>query len=157
MKTTEYCAYLEQYCSQFALWEHIKLSTLVKHVHQRDGTGHVVYYVTEGSAGLEDWKCDAVAVCSGLHVTPNLPVIPGTKHVPTVMHSSNFKERKQFGINQDILILGSGETAMDLGYLAVTSLTKSVTLCHRDGWQNTPKVCILSSNDIASADRYLLH
>ena len=140
MKTTEYCAYLEQYCTEFALWKHIKLSTSVKHVRPRSGNGHVVYFVTDGSLGLQEWHCDAVAICSGLHVTPNTTVIPGIEHVPHVMHSSTFKERKQFGSNQDILILGSGETAMDLGYLAVTSPTKSVTLCHRSGWQNTPKV-----------------
>jgi dimethylaniline monooxygenase (N-oxide forming) len=39
-----------------------------------------------------------------------------------------------------VLILGSGETGMDLAYLAVTSPTKSVTLSHRDGFLCAPKV-----------------
>ena len=66
----------------------------------------------------------------------------GIENVPTSFHSSAFKERKQFGIDNNIMILGSGETGMDLAYLAVTSPTKSVTLCHRDGFLCAPKVSI---------------
>lgn len=84
-----------------------------------------------------------MAVCSGLDVTSNIPHVKGIENVPTVMHSSEFKERKQFGIGKDVIILGSGETAMDLAHLAVTSSTKSVTMCHRDGFLCAPKVSIL--------------
>ncbi|TVY55080.1 Dimethylaniline monooxygenase [N-oxide-forming] 2, partial [Lachnellula cervina] len=80
------------------------------------------------------WQCDAVAICSGLHVLPNIPHIDGLGNVPTVMHSSQFKHSKQFGEGKDVLILGSGETGMDLAYLAVKSDTNSVTLSHRDGF-----------------------
>ena len=88
----------------------------------------------------EKWHCDAIAVCSGLNVTPNIPRIRGIEHVPKAFHSSKFKERKQFGVNNNILVLGAGETAMDISYLAITSPTNSVTLCHRGGWKNEPKV-----------------
>ena len=88
----------------------------------------------------EQWHCDAIAVCSGLNVTPNIPYIKGIEHVPKAFHSSKFKERKQFGENKNILVLGAGETAMDISYLAITSPTNSVTLCHRGGWKNEPKV-----------------
>jgi dimethylaniline monooxygenase (N-oxide forming) len=46
------------------------------------------------------------------------------------------------------MILGSGETGMDLAYLAVTSPTKSVTLCHRDGFLCAPKVSLPTIYDI---------
>ena len=83
---------------------------------RRKGEGHVVRYRgTDGSG--EEWQCDAVAVCSGLHVLPHLPELPGLKNVPTVMHSSDFKARAQFGKDKTVVILGAGETAMDLGYL----------------------------------------
>ena len=75
---------------------------------------------------MEQWHCEAIAVCSGLHVTPNIPSVKGIESVPESMHSSEFKECKQFGIDKNIMILGAGETAMDLSYLAVTSPTKSV-------------------------------
>ena len=78
-------------------------------------------------------------MCSGLHVTPNIPPIEGLGNVPIAMHSSDFKERSQFGVDKDILIVGSGETGMDIAHLAVTSDTKSVTLCHRDGFHCAPK------------------
>jgi len=38
------------------------------------------------------------------------------------------------------VVLGAGETAMDVSHLAVTSPTKSVTMCHRDGWFYAPKI-----------------
>ena len=104
--------------------------------------GHVVKYVQDGHT--EEYVCDAIAVCSGLHVIPNIPVIEGLGNVPTVIHSSEFKERQQFGVDKDILIVGSGETGMDIAYLAITSPTKSVTLCHRDGFLCAPKVRLYS-------------
>lgn len=88
----------------------------------------------------EEWECDAVAVCSGLHVKPDIPSLKGIENVPVVMHSSEFKSRSDFGEGKNVMILGAGETAMDLSYLAVTSPTKSVTLCHRDGFFYAPKV-----------------
>lgn len=41
---------------------------------------------------------------------------------------------------KNICILGVGETAMDISHMAVTSNTKSVTLCHRRGFVYAPKV-----------------
>lgn len=95
------------------------------------GGGHIVHYVKNGEKFT--WPCDAVAVCSGLHVIPNLVSIPGLENVPISFHSSQFKNMTQLGAHQNLLIVGSGETGMDLAYNAVTSDTKSVTLCHRDG------------------------
>ncbi|KAG4443496.1 hypothetical protein IFR05_001066 [Cadophora sp. M221] len=71
---------------------------------------------------------------------PYIPTVPGIEHVPRVFHSSEFGLRKDFGVNKHIMILGAGETAMDLGYLAVTSPTKSVTISHRDGFYYAPKI-----------------
>lgn len=61
------------------------------------------------------------------------------------MHSSQFKEMSQFGSGKNVLIVGSGETGMDLAYMAVNSDAKSVTLCHRDGFLCAPKVSSLTS------------
>jgi dimethylaniline monooxygenase (N-oxide forming) len=91
-----------------------------------------------------EYHCEAVAICSGLHVIPNIPVIEGMENVPKVMHSSEFKERKEFGVDKHVMIVGSGETGMDIAYLAITSPTRTVTLCHRDGFLCAPKVTTLS-------------
>ena len=133
----EYCTYLEGYCKQFKLWPHINVSTSVTQIERSAKGGHVVHFISSGVKTT--WECDAVAICSGLHVTPNIPKIKGLAHVPTVMHSSEFKDRSQFGKDRNVLIVGSGETGMDLAYLAITADTKSVTLTHRDGFLCAPK------------------
>jgi dimethylaniline monooxygenase (N-oxide forming) len=88
---------------------------------------------------VEEWFCDAIAVCSGLHVLPNIPRIKGVEHVPTVMHSSEYKLKSQFGVNKNVMVLGVGETGMDISLFAVKSPTKTVVLCHRDGFMCVPK------------------
>jgi dimethylaniline monooxygenase (N-oxide forming) len=62
---------------------------------------------------------------------------PGIK----LLHSADFKARSQFGKDKTVLILGAGETAMDLAHLAITSPTvRRVILSHRDGFISSPKV-----------------
>lgn len=88
----------------------------------------------------ETYVCDALAVCSGLHVEPNIPQIEGIEHVPEVFHSSDFKSRSQFGVDKTVLVVGSGETGADLAYLAITSPTQHVLISHRDGVHFAAKV-----------------
>ncbi|KAJ2898042.1 Dimethylaniline monooxygenase [N-oxide-forming] 2 [Zalerion maritima] len=99
---------------------------------------HIQYQLPDGS--IEFWTCDALAVCSGLNYTPNLPSIPGLDRVPIVMHSSQFRNRHQFGDNQSVVILGVGETGQDISYIAVHAPTKEVILCHSRGFMITPKI-----------------
>lgn len=134
-----YLEYLDEYASHFRLWPHIHLNTFVQSVRRGDDSQHVVTYKTPDGETIE-WECDAVAVCSGVHAIPNVPNLPGAEHVPTVMHSSEFKTREQFGENKTIMIMGSGETACDISYLAITGNTKQVVFCHRDGFLAAPKV-----------------
>ena len=89
---------------------------------------------------MTQYDCDALAVCSGLHVTPNIPAIEGIENVPVHFHSSGFKLKSQFGVDKTVLILGSGETGMDIAYMAVNSPTKRVLMSHRDGFLCAPKV-----------------
>jgi dimethylaniline monooxygenase (N-oxide forming) len=122
----------------------VRLRTRVLSVTRRTGGGHVVTYKADGSEPTRTWECDAVAICSGLHVDPNIADIRGIENVPLFMHSSEFKSREQFGDDQTIMIVGSGETGADIAYLAVTSTAKRVLLCHRDGMHFAPKVSISS-------------
>ncbi len=140
ISTDAYCEYLQNYCTHFDLWPRIKLETTVHSIRRNGNGGHEISFSKNGSMNEEQWHCNAIAVCSGLNVTPNIPYVRGLEYVPKAFHSSSFKERKQFGLNKNILVLGAGETAMDIGYLAITSPTESVTLCHRGGWKNEPKV-----------------
>ncbi|XMA07685.1 hypothetical protein WAI453_000476 [Rhynchosporium graminicola] len=137
LSAAAFCSYLEGYATHFKLWPHIRLSTGV-HAVRRRGAGHKVDFSRNGE--IETWECDAIAICSGLHVDPYIPLVRGIENVPRVFHSSAFKLRQDFGVDKHIMILGAGETAMDLGYLGITSPTKSVTLCHRDGFYFAPKI-----------------
>lgn len=134
-----YREYLNQYATHFELWPYIYLSTSVLGIRRGDSSEHVVSYKDSDGEEME-WECDAIAVCSGVHSSPNIPHIPGIENVPTVLHSQDFKKREQFGQDMTVLVLGSGETGCDMSYLAITSPTKRVILCHRDGWIGAPKV-----------------
>ncbi|KAI0896347.1 FAD/NAD(P)-binding domain-containing protein [Annulohypoxylon nitens] len=132
-----YVEYLNEYCTHFKLWPHITFSSLVKGVESRKEGGHIVSYLYRGRQ--HTWQCDAVAVCSGLHVDPSIPEVKGIEKIPVVLHSSQLKRREQFGVGKTVLILGSGETGADVSLLAVTSPTKRVVLCHRNGFHLAPK------------------
>ncbi|KAM4066310.1 DDE superfamily endonuclease [Hirsutella rhossiliensis] len=134
-----YVQYLQDYCTHFKLWPHIMLRTRVLAVERQSWGGHVITYAPNGSQTPLRWQCDAVAVCSGLHVEPNIPHIDGIENVPLVIHSSRFKRRKQFGFDKTVMVIGSGETAADVAYLAVTAPTRRVVMCHRDGFHMAPK------------------
>jgi len=140
LSAERYRAYLNDYCTHFKLWEHINLSTTVIKVRRGLKGGHVVTFKRNSSSQTEDYHCDAVAICSGLHVEPNIPRIEGIERVPVVFHSSKFKKYEQLGVGKTILILGSGETAMDIGYMAMQVPAKRVLMSHRDGFFCAPKV-----------------
>ena len=140
-----YVAYLNRYVDAFQLRGFIECDTRVERVSRGpNGAGHFVRIAKKGVAP-STWTCDAVAVCSGAHVEPSVPHIPGIERVPRVMHSSRFKRREQFGHDTNVVVCGAGETGMDIAHLAVTSPTASVTLCHRDGFFCAPKVCLTTS------------
>lgn len=142
---TQYVQYLEDYCTHFELWPYIHLNTRVTSV-KREDSGHVISYQGVDSETSEEWHCDAIAVCSGLHVKPNIPIISGIENIPTVIHSSEFKTRSQFGVDKTVMVVGSGETGADVTHLAITSPTKRVLFCHRDGCHFAPKVDTLLSH-----------
>ncbi|KAI1138355.1 FAD/NAD(P)-binding domain-containing protein [Hypoxylon sp. FL0543] len=132
-----YVEYLNEYCTHFNLWPHMTFSCLVKSVQSHRGGGHTVAYLLKGQEYT--WDCDALAICSGLHVSPSIPEVKGIGKVPLVLHSSRLKKKEQFGVGKTVLVLGSGETGADVSLLAVTSPTKRVVLCHRNGFHFAPK------------------
>lgn len=138
----EYVRYLEKYCTAFRLHDLIETRTEVLRVSRLPKGGHRVFYRRNEAADAQNgdeirelfWDCDAIAVCSGLNNVPSIPTIKGLGGVAKVLHSSEVKSRHQFGQNTSVMILGAGETAMDLAHLAVTSEAREVILCHKDGF-----------------------
>ncbi|CAI0654724.1 unnamed protein product [Colletotrichum noveboracense] len=146
----EYVRYLEAYCTKFGLWDLIETQTEIVQVLRLTQGNHRVFYkrhVDRRSGGDNEprpeelsWDCDAVAICSGLNNIPSIPAIEGLENVSSVLHSSEVKSGRQFGKNTSVMILGAGETAMDLAHLAVTSNAREVVMCHKDGFYCAKKV-----------------
>lgn len=85
---------------------------------------------------------DSVAICVGMHTYPAMPLFPGVDKVPVVLHSSQIKTKAQLGKDTNVLVLGAGETGLDMAYMAVTSGAKRVMLSHRNGFFCGPKVSL---------------
>ncbi|KAJ6608618.1 hypothetical protein B0H10DRAFT_2067400 [Mycena sp. CBHHK59/15] len=146
----EYVAYLHAYCAHFGIADRIHLESKVVHVARRLGGGHVVSYVTKGASGewdstLRTIDATHIALCTGLHVVPSIPDIPGIEHVTlngdsthAVYHSIEYKSRKELA-GRRVMVLGTGETGMDLAYEAAKAGAKEVVLCSRSGFLSFPK------------------
>ena len=85
-----------------------------------------------------------VILTTGLHVSPNIPRIPGLNVgtddlSPPWIHSSAYKSRSQL-TGKKVLILGAGETAMDVGYEAVMGNASQTWMAIRSGFLSFPKV-----------------
>lgn len=131
---------MKDYVAKFDLEKFINCSATVYAVERGENSKDHVVTVAKRDGTILKYECDAVAICTGLHVTPRIPNIIGIERVPLVLHSSEMKSREQFGQDTEVVILGGGETAMDAAHLAITTDTKSVTLCNRAGFYCAPKV-----------------
>ncbi|KAF8130460.1 FAD/NAD(P)-binding domain-containing protein [Mycena galopus ATCC 62051] len=150
----EYVDYLRAYCKKFGITNRIRLETKVVNVSRNPEGGHVVSYVTKAPSGeWESTPCTIhasyIALCTGLHVIPSIPAVPGIEHVlnpenhasgtvPSAYHSVEYKSRSQL-TGRRVMVLGTGETGMDLAYEAAKAGAKEVVLCSRSGFLSFPK------------------
>ncbi|RDB21257.1 Dimethylaniline monooxygenase [N-oxide-forming] 5 [Hypsizygus marmoreus] len=150
-----YVLYLRAYCEHFKLTERITLCTKVVDIRRDPASGHVVSYVRRDQKSGQ-WEttpktvhAQYIAVCTGLHVLPSIPAIPGIENVSgrstervedraQVFHSQDYKSRAQLK-GRRVMILGSGETGMDIAYEAVKAGSNEVVLCSRSGFLSFPK------------------
>ncbi|KAK1220425.1 hypothetical protein PQX77_016806 [Marasmius sp. AFHP31] len=149
----EYVQYLRDYCSHFRLNNRLQLNTKVVDVSRHANGGHIVKYARRNSRDSawddEIYTVHAayVAVCTGLHVIPSIPTIPGISRqeedketsITVAFHSADYKSRSQL-TGKRVMILGTGETGMDIAYEAVKAGAKEVVLCSRAGFLSFPKL-----------------
>ncbi|KAG9004845.1 hypothetical protein FRB94_002012 [Tulasnella sp. JGI-2019a] len=160
----EYVNYLQDYTEHFGFSRRLRFCCRVVRISRgKDGKGHVVEYLqgARNESGAMVWNetpvavyASYLAVCSGLHVIPNVPEIPGIDHVgasierndpetkalrPVIMHSSEYKTPACLP-GRRVMILGTGETGMDLAYESVKAGAKEVVLCTHHGFLSFPKV-----------------
>jgi dimethylaniline monooxygenase (N-oxide forming) len=162
----EYLKYLDCYCKKFDLHKFIYFGVKVSKINRHRNKGNSnckvrysvkceypksVYNHSNLKSYLSMTKFDGVAVCSGLHNVPYIPTIKGLENFQgEILHSSQYKERSVFK-GKKVLIVGCGETAMDLAYRAVITSTKQVSLVVRNGFLSVPTVL---TEDIA-LDTYI--
>jgi len=138
MSLADYAVYLGEYAAHFGLTDIIRLET---HVEDCKKGGSGSYQVTirppDAKHGhMEEW--DAVAVCSGLHNVPLIPEFPGQdRYTGTLLHSSVYKDPAIFE-DREVLVVGTGETAFDVGYAAATSGARNVAMSTRHGFVSVP-------------------
>ncbi|GAA6029258.1 hypothetical protein JCM8097_003591 [Rhodosporidiobolus ruineniae] len=141
----QFVAYLERYASHFKLWDDINLGSRVVSVRRGTGAkGHIVEVQKKGEEATIQYRCKYLTIATGLHVIPQIPSLPGIEHVKSnpakqVLHSSEYKERSQLA-GKRVLILGTGETGMDLAYASIKAGAEEVVLCTRGGFLSFPKV-----------------
>ena len=147
----EYVAYLKRYCDRYSLWNSIKFGCHVislsgasskstpKEDENADEKGYNVQYRRGAKGQAVNRHFDVVAVCSGLHNMPNRPSLPAiSKFSGQVIHSSQYKCPSMFN-RKRVLILGSGETAMDIALRSVQNpLCRSIALNVRRGFLSIP-------------------
>jgi dimethylaniline monooxygenase (N-oxide forming) len=146
--------YLHDYSSHFRLNPHIHLPTQVISLSltgddAANGYRHraVLRRVGPGSQEGEEHVLLArrVIITTGLHVTPSIPSIPGlnakplSRNPPAWIHSSSYKSRSQL-TGKHVLVLGAGETGMDIVYESVMSNAKRTWMGVRGGFLSFPKV-----------------
>jgi dimethylaniline monooxygenase (N-oxide forming) len=113
MKVGEYADYLSRYADAFDVRRHIRFSTTVHDLRPAAGGGWKVDSAAEDGIRREE-HFDAVAVCSGLHQNPFIPVFPGQDDFPgAVIHGSRYRRPDQVR-GQRVLVVGGGESAADI-------------------------------------------
>ncbi|UZJ55800.1 hypothetical protein CBS101457_005120 [Exobasidium rhododendri] len=158
-----YVDYLEAYTSHFKLKqraERFKLGTKITHMRRNGQNGHFLTWQNKNGEE-ESGEFTHVSLCTGLHVTPNYPEIAGlpspseTPYHPKnivahdslteeqnsilTLHSSKYKSPSIYK-GKRVMVLGTGETGMDMVYEAVKAGASEIIMCTRNGFLSFPAV-----------------
>ncbi|XP_074764359.1 flavin-containing monooxygenase 3-like isoform X3 [Athene noctua] len=136
MHNTRLQQYICKYAKHFDLLQHIQFKTLVIKVKKRldfsvTGQWEVV---TQRNGKEETAVFDAVMVCSGHHVYPNLPLddFPGIqKFKGCYFHSREYKEPEKFR-GRKVLVVGLGNSGSDIA-VELSTVASQVYLSSRSG------------------------
>ncbi|NXJ08022.1 FMO3 monooxygenase, partial [Odontophorus gujanensis] len=128
--------YIRDYAQHFDLLRHIRFKTLVTKIKKRpdfSATGQWEV-VTQRDGKEEAAVFDAVMVCTGHHVYPNLPLasFPGIeKFKGCYLHSREYKEPEKFR-GKKVLVVGLGNSGCDIA-VELSTVASQVYLSTRSG------------------------
>jgi cation diffusion facilitator CzcD-associated flavoprotein CzcO len=125
--------YFEDYVAHFGIREHIAFNTVVTDVSQRpDGS----YVVTLNNGNAKNYQ--SIIVANGHHWKPRMPN-PAFKGNFTgeSFHSHYYKESTQVK-DKDVLVVGIGNSAVDIAAEAARLHTGKVVISTRSGAHITP-------------------
>ena len=107
---------------------------------------------------------DAVCICSGLHEAPYVPPLAGMDRFEgELLHSAEYKDKAVFA-GKRVLVVGCGETGMDLGYRAVQVAESCAMAIKRgflsvpyEGWGGVPLDTLIANLFEHSYEHWWLH
>ncbi|XP_031451536.1 dimethylaniline monooxygenase [N-oxide-forming] 3-like isoform X1 [Phasianus colchicus] len=128
--------YIRDYAQHFDLLRHIRFKTTVTKIRKRpDFSATGQWEVVTRKDGKEEAAVfDAVMVCTGHHVYPNLPLahFPGIeKFKGCYLHSREYKEPEKFR-GKKVLVVGLGNSGCDIA-VELSTVASQVYLSSRRG------------------------
>ncbi|XP_054021432.1 flavin-containing monooxygenase 3 [Dryobates pubescens] len=136
MHNTRLHHYLCKYAEHFGLLRHIQFKTLVTKVRKHPNFSVTGQWevVTQRDGKEETSAFDAVMVCSGHQVYPNLPLadFPGIETFKgCYFHSREYKEPEKFR-GKKVLVIGLGNSGSDIA-VELSTVASQVYLSTRSG------------------------
>lgn len=143
--------YMEKYSKKYGLLKIVQFSCEVKSLHwDVSQKKWIIKYFNYNQKREVTIKKDAIAICTGMYTTPNIPDIPGINDTQIVVkHSINWgylnPGTQEDFTNKHVVVIGNGPTGCDLACLAVENKAKSVTILYRSPrWILQRKIGIFS-------------
>ncbi|XP_053549200.1 flavin-containing monooxygenase 3-like [Bombina bombina] len=136
MHNSLFLEYLRLYARNFDLIRHIKFKTTVLHVEKHKDFSSTGQWdiITENNGEQRSTVFDAVLICTGHHVYPNLPLqsFPGIeKFKGLYLHNRDYKRPSLF-FGKKILIVGLGNSGADIA-VETSRTAEKVYLSTRSG------------------------
>ena len=131
----EVLSYLESYCAQFRLSDHIRLGCSITTMKRKDETWEVE------CSDNSQFCSKNIIMSTGVHQRPN-DVAHGAlfhHYTGTILHSAAVKEISSEYANKTVIVWGGGESASDIAFEA-SKVAGRVYFCIPNGQWFVPKV-----------------
>jgi cation diffusion facilitator CzcD-associated flavoprotein CzcO len=130
---THIARYFEAYVDRFGLRRHIRFETTVERIEKR-ADGRYDVHLSSGAANGEVETFDAIAVANGHHWDPRWPdpPYPGTFEGEQ-LHSHDYVDPDGWK-DRDVLVVGMGNSAMDIAVEASYVARRTILSSRRGAW-----------------------